>query len=459
MADFFETSLGVSITDDNDTEVLHIISSNGAPGVLQIEDDAPRGSISVDNLTGEIYTKTTAGIGTAVWTKGASITDLNNAVNGQSWREPAIVRDNTLYANLAAAEAAVNTGTVDGVTVSDQDRILFDNITGSNANVYIVTGTPGAGATLVEDTNLATDGDALYIQDGTDADQQYAYNGTTWVQSGSGSSTEIGFIRAYIGKPVSGSVLPQYTSNNYILDNDDLTAALGKIDAQVGTNAANIAANVTSITNLQTEVDNIEASIGTLINADGTFNGFTGTNFLDASTSVTDAFTLLDTQISNSNDDAFIRAFIGKAAAGAELPAYTSNNIVTDGNTLEDSIGDLDTFVDRERREITVAANVGQNVVDSVLVDSVKACHWWVYAQEDATQDTRAVLVHGIHDGNTANDATTTDRAEYARLRIGNVNGFRTRVTLSGAGATQVMQLEVRTNNASTLNIVRSVII
>ena len=39
---------------------------------------------------------------------------------------------------------------------------------------------------------------------------------------------------------------------------------------------------------------------------------------------------------------AFIRTLIGKAAAGSETPTYSSTNFVTDGDSLETAIGDLD---------------------------------------------------------------------------------------------------------------------
>lgn len=45
----------------------------------------------------------------------------------------------------------------------------------------------------------------------------------------------------------------------------------------------------------------------------------------------------------SSNDElAFLRAFVGKDAAGNELPQYTSNNVVADNDTLETAAGKLD---------------------------------------------------------------------------------------------------------------------
>lgn len=460
MADLAEFSRGLSITDDNDIEKLYILSTNGAPGTTQDHDDAPRGSFAIDELNGKIYTKTVIGAGTNKWTGIPTDPDVTAAIAGNHWRPPVVVADTTTYADLTAAETALNTGTMDGFALSDGDRVLLTSLTTGTEDIYLVSGTPGSGATLIAVPNhTLTDGDTTYVQNGTvNADKQFHYNGTSWIEVGSGSAAEIAFINAYIGKPTQGSVLPQYTSNNYILNNDDLTAAASKLDAQVGTNVANINALTSSTGNIQTEVDAIEASLGTALNTDGTFNGFTGTSLLDTTTSITQAIETLDSSLGANQDDAFIRTFIGKAAAGSELPGYSSTNIVANGDDLEAAIGKLDTFVDKERHEISVSANIGQNVVDSVVVDNVKAVEWHVWAQEVGTQNTRVVFVHGSHNGNLTNDANVTDRAEYVRLRMGNVNGFRTRVTLNGAGASQVMQLEVRTNNSSDLTIVRKVV-
>ena len=43
-----------------------------------------------------------------------------------------------------------------------------------------------------------------------------------------------------------------------------------------------------------------------------------------------------------STEDAFIRAFIGKDAAGNELPSYTSTNVVANNDSLETAAGKLD---------------------------------------------------------------------------------------------------------------------
>ena len=104
-----------------------------------------------------------------------------DAATGGSWRQPVIVKDDTVYANLAGAEATMNTGTVDGVSVTAADRILYTGIAGQPQNVFIINGTPGSSATLVEDINALTHGDTVYVNEGTNTNNVYSYGVTnTW---------------------------------------------------------------------------------------------------------------------------------------------------------------------------------------------------------------------------------------------------------------------------------------
>lgn len=114
-----------------------------------------------------------------------------------------------------AAETAVNTGSIDGVTVAAGDRILFTGITGENKHVFTVTGTPGSGATLTEITNTLENNDAILVDEGTAAGCQFHYNQplTDWVKTNP-NLDEQGFIRALVGKTGAGSETPDYTSTN-----------------------------------------------------------------------------------------------------------------------------------------------------------------------------------------------------------------------------------------------------
>ncbi|MBF0116455.1 MAG: hypothetical protein HQM04_15615 [Magnetococcales bacterium] len=226
----FQVKKGINIDG-----LSQVLPGSGVPGAAGDTALAPKGSVYLDSANGQMYVKKTAGSGTDKWVRIQDKGDMDAALQGISWREPAKLHVTTSYADLAAATTAMNTGTLDGTAVVANDRILFDNITGVNKNVFVVTGTPGSGATLVEDTNTATKGDAIYVQSGTDAGKQFSYNGTIWVQQGAASSTEIGFLQAFVGKSADGNETPDYSSNNVVTDAGSLETAIGELDNKIGT--------------------------------------------------------------------------------------------------------------------------------------------------------------------------------------------------------------------------------
>ena len=238
--DLYRVSLGLSIEESDGTAAANILSGSGAPGADgDVQDAAPIGSIflrtDASSSISAVYQKIANGASADDWVQSASKDYVDAAVNGLSWREPALVRDGTTYADITAAETAANVGdTVDGVTITAGDRLLFTDLTAGNENVYIVSGSSGAW-TFTEDTNLATDGDALLIQEGTSADQQWVYDGTNWVQFGGASSAaELGFIRDFIGKDAAGAETPTYSSAVVVTQNGNLEAAIGELDAAIG---------------------------------------------------------------------------------------------------------------------------------------------------------------------------------------------------------------------------------
>jgi len=77
------------------------------------------------------------------------------------------------------------------------------------------------------------------------------------------------------------------------------------------------------ISALQAEVDAIEASLGVSVNTNGTWAGITGSNFLDSSTSITDALLLLDTELAAADDDLAAVA-VGLTANGTIPTTWTN---------------------------------------------------------------------------------------------------------------------------------------
>jgi hypothetical protein len=228
--DFFELDRGIAISEGGDVRRTYIIPTAGPPGGGDA-DVVSVSSLAQDYTNGDLYIKDTAGSGSDKWVKLATIDDVTT---GTSWREPALVRDNTTYADIAAAVTAANVADlVDGVTIDVADRLLFTDLTSGNENIYIVSGSTGAW-TFTESANLATAGDTLFIVDGTDAGKTFTYNGTVWVLSNQSDLDELGFIRTFIGKTGVGSETPTYSSNNHVTNGDNLEVAIGKLDAQIG---------------------------------------------------------------------------------------------------------------------------------------------------------------------------------------------------------------------------------
>ncbi|HAT48862.1 MAG: hypothetical protein HQL07_03890 [Nitrospirae bacterium] len=437
----FEARGGISIGG------AHFISGTGAPGGTGgFPDDAVKGSIYLDETNGQMYLKKTVGTGTDKWIRMQNKDDMDGAVLGLSWRAPAKVRDSGAYADLAAAEAAVNTGTIDGVTVAANDRILFDDITGLAKNVFIVTGTPGSGATLVEDGNIASKGDALYVQEGTDAGKQYAYNGTDWVQQGTASQTELGFIQGFIGKSANGSETPDYASNNVVTDGSSLETAIGALDAEIGAGVVNPQSRLAGPISDQAVNSNILA-LDTAIGPDRS-----SSYIADMSASVNEAISLLD------SESHFSHVFMGRSAGDTNKPAWTSTNFLGVNQSLKEGLESLDTALAAAKKEAKTDNVTASTVVDSILVDTAIAVEWTVHCRSIASPaKIHCSKILAIHNGTASADATVVDFNEFSILRTsGKIHGLDFDVDINGVGSAQVARLKVSSTDAVDVRVTRS---
>ena len=237
--DLFRIIKGLDIQSDDLSQSANILIGTGAPGGdTGAQDAATIGSIylrtDVDTDGLQLYWKQGTANTAADWKQGTDKAYVDAVAQGLSWREPVLVRDNTVYATIAAAQTAANVAdTVGGVTIQAGNRLLFSNLTTGNDNVYVVSGSTGAW-TFTEDTNLATDGDAVLVQRGTHAEQQWVFDGTTWIQFGSDLSTEIAYLRAFVGKTAAGNEMPTYSSTNVVTQAGSLESAVGEVDAAFG---------------------------------------------------------------------------------------------------------------------------------------------------------------------------------------------------------------------------------
>lgn len=341
-------------------ESIQLLEGAGAPGASGDTSLAPVGSFYLDNLTGDAWTKVTAGVGTGHWSKLASEQWVNNTVSSQiSWREPVTVIDTTTTTLPSGAGA----GTINGVTLVTGDRVLFSAVTPANVYVYNATS-----QTFTQDVNALTQGDTVYVDGGTNGGTRWTYNGTAWVRFDSSSLDELAYIRAFIGKAAAGNVSPTYTSTHFVVQSSNLDTAVSALDAEVGANvttgswisAANtINSNVQAIdTELGANVTNgnyiLAASKmnGNIQALDTAFGAPTGTgNWISNALHVNGNLTALDTEIgANVTNGHFILAANtvneNIQALDSEIGGQVSlGNFISNGSTVNQNIQALDTQV------------------------------------------------------------------------------------------------------------------
>ena len=467
-ANYFNAELGFSLGDDNaiiffgaDTTALNGLTTT----------THPIGSLFLDNTTGLAYSRKFAITNNSLdWSASED--------PGSSWREPALVRDATLYADIGAAQTAANVAdTVDGQTIALDDRLLFTNLTSGNNNVYIVEGSSGAW-TFKEDTNTATKSDILQILEGTDQGYNYTYNGTAWILSDTGANTnELGFIRNFVGKTAGGTETPTFSSINVLTQNSNLEVAIGQLDSTFGDGsiAATVASHVLSddliwatggtltltaainsinsgiggrvytASNILTTGDDISTSLESLNVAlgDGNINSVSASHALDGdlvwnggTLTVTSALDQLNDSVGDRN--------------------YTQSNYVTVGEDLTSSIDALDLALFANAPIVTTASNV--NATAGVVVDVVPhggeatEVRWMVIVRE--TSDTtrlESFEIHGLTDGVSLSDHTV-----YARLNTGGkVQGIKFNANADGTNVN--LTVEADNNIDYTVNRIRTV--
>jgi len=110
-----------------------------------------------------------------------------------------------------------------------------------------------------------------------------------------------GNIKTSVGLQTAGTKA-NYANTNFIANSDSLKAAIEALDVQVNTNASDITSlSGGSISALQTEVNAIETAAG--LDTDGTYIAHSGSNFMDATSTMKGAREALDAQLKTVADD------------------------------------------------------------------------------------------------------------------------------------------------------------
>lgn len=111
--------------------------------------------------------------------------------------------------------------------------------------------------------------------------------------------TEVNLIETSIGLAVDGSFVSP-SGTNFIDGTTYVMGSITALDSQLGTVTADITTGAGLITGLQTELDATQLGAG--LNTDGTFTSFSGTNFLDAATSLYTGLAQLDSNVKTALD-------------------------------------------------------------------------------------------------------------------------------------------------------------
>jgi hypothetical protein len=443
--DFFRVDRGLQL-DDTTT----YLTGNGSPGTSSDTIAVVVGSVYTDQADGSIWTKILSGAGTDKWQKLASETYVNNALGATvSWREPAIVRNSVI--TTVPSGTAGSPVVVDGVSITDGGRVLFTAIAGgAGPNVYIYNQTTGA---FVADSNTATSGDALYVQQGSDAGKTFIYNGTSWVQSDQSSLDEEGYIRAFIGKATTGNVMPTFTTNNFVVDGQSLRLAISALDAEFGANVALgnwISPSFTVNQNLQILDTKLGPNFGTtnhllslatstvtanLAVLDGLFGpSLIAGSYVTAGQAAFPAIQALDIAIGpNVANGNFIfsanKVQQNIQSLDNEIGANVTNGgTVLASNTINQNIQALDSVVTAATKTTSVVNVTSATLIDAIPAATLDVTKFFVFVEEAANPGNRyATELYVLCDG------TSVDYTKYATLRLGSsIVGLQVSAVVSG---------------------------
>jgi hypothetical protein len=150
------------------------------------------------------------------------------------------------------------------------------------------------------------------------------YDGTTVITFASGGNTALIVTELNSVETSVGlnsdGTFISFSGTNYIDAATSIANGEVLLDSAIKTVADNLATANSTASTLQTEVNAIETSVG--LNSNGTYTAPTGTNYLGGATSVANALTLLDTQAFDANT----------AAAAADDNANT--RVLKAGDTM-----------------------------------------------------------------------------------------------------------------------------
>jgi len=187
------------------------------------------------------------------------------------------------------------------------------------------------------------------------------------------------------------------------------------------------------------KLGDVNWSIATGINLSGTYAAAAGD--VQPGDSVEAAIAKLD-----GNNDAQ-DALLGTPQGATDLGTFIGQeDVIPDNSTVKQALAAV---VEKACGLPETLTNVAALTnLDSVLVDDCRSAVWMVSAFDEANPDSaKSYIVHGVNNGTSAADATSagTDYSVFGILETGAFNS-QISVSVSGAGATQQMNLEVNSS-------------
>jgi len=226
----FRADKGVEIVNEPNVNTVQFLTDTSPPNLQPEAINAPIGSLWIVNHGSPVTTKIYQKIN-VVTSSSADWQDATNPSGLSSWRKPVEVVD-TVDVVLPSGTPG-NPIVIDGVPITNQQRVLFTNLGIGDNNVYIYNQPTGI---FIEDTQIQANGDTVYVIQGTFSTVLFSYNSSAWVITDQLIFDELALIRTFIGKSAPGNVTPAYTSTNFVSGGSSLETAIGALDTELGPN-------------------------------------------------------------------------------------------------------------------------------------------------------------------------------------------------------------------------------
>ena len=262
---------------------------------------------------------------------------------------------------------------ITGATSLKNADSLLDAQIKTNADAITAEASSRASADSANATsigNVQSELDATQTGAGLGAGGAYSANGATTYLTGATSlvsadealDSAVAAVQSELDATQAGTGLGTggaYTANgstNYLASATSLVSADEALDAQIKSVADSVAGSITTgISGLQSEVDAVENAVG--LAADGTFVSYSGTNYLDSTTSMKTADEALDSAIKAVSDVADAAVEKAGDTMGGTLN-MSSNRITNLPSPSDDADAATKGYVDATASGLDVKASV-----------------------------------------------------------------------------------------------------